>query len=108
MKKRFSILIMCSLIVLFSCSEDKPTEPENNAPIIQSVTASPDSLITSRITLLTCVATDSDGDIFACTWTADEGTFPQGNSGSSVYWNAPNKDGEYKVSVIVSDVKKNS
>ena len=68
MKKILSILLLNTLVVLFSCSEDQPTEPENSAPIIQSITASPPSIKVNETTSFSCIATDADGDDLTYIW----------------------------------------
>ena len=82
MKLRIAILItvIFSLLIIISCSET--TTPSNNAPKIQSITATPSSIRVNETTSLTCVATDADGDNLTITWSADNGTFPNGNIGN--------------------------
>jgi len=108
MKKILSLLLVSFLILLLSCSEDQPTEttePENSAPNIQSITASPPYGVMSEISSLSCIATDSDGDELTYIWSTNDGTFPNGANGLSVNWNAPNYEGTFIVNVTVSDVK---
>jgi len=102
-----TILISFLFLIIISCSkDDTPTEPTNNAPKIQSVSASPSTVKVNETTSLTCVATDEDGDDLTYTWSSEEGTFPNGASGSSVSWKAPSEEDTYKVSLVVSDGKK--
>ena len=49
---------------MLSCKEDKPTEPTNSVPNIQSISASPPTVKVNETTLLSCVAIDADGDNF--------------------------------------------
>ncbi len=106
MKKIFLLILLTTLAVIFSCSEETPTEPENRTPKITSITASPTSIKVNETTSLTCVATDADGDVLTITWATSEGSFPRGNNGSSITWKAPNIDGTYSIKVTVADAKK--
>ena len=107
MSKAISFLFVGILIVIYSCGNDQPIEPENSAPKIQSVTSTPDTIIYSGSTTLTCIANDKDLDILTYTWFANEGTFPQGNSGASVKFDILNKNESriIEVKVDVSDGK---
>jgi len=105
MKKIISFFLISTFVIFSSCSEDKPTEPTNNAPKIQSITASPSPIKVNETTSLTCVATDSDGDNLTYSWSSDNGTFPNGTSGSSTTWRAPSGEGTFNIKVIVSDGK---
>jgi len=105
MKKIISFFLISTFVILSSCSKDKPTEPTNNAPNIQSFTASPSPIKVNETTSLTCVATDLDGDSLTYYWSSDNGTFPNGTSGFSTTWRAPSKEGTYNIKVIVSDGK---
>jgi hypothetical protein len=75
----------------------------NRPPTIQSVTADPQSTVPDGITELTCVADDPDGDSLIYDWTSAEGSFPEGNSGPVVQWQAPGSLGDYYIHVSVSD-----
>jgi len=106
MKKFIFFILISTIALFFSCSEDQPTEPTNNAPIIQSISASPSSIKVNETNSLSCVATDADGDNLTYTWSSDNGTFPNGTSDSFVKWKAPSEEGTYKIEVIVSDGEK--
>ncbi len=99
-------LLTITLTIVFTNCNEKSTEPKNNAPKIESVSASPSTLKVNETTSLSCVAKDEDGDKLTYNWSSEKGTFPNGVSGSSVSWKAPEKDGKYEVEVIVSDGKK--
>jgi uncharacterized protein (TIGR02145 family) len=109
MKKIFSVLpfvvLFLSIILTQSCSEDKLTETVNFPPKIQSVSANPSTVATNGNTTLTCVATDEDGDNLSTIWSAQSGSFPNGNTGSSVTWQAPSTADSYTIAVTVSDGK---
>lgn len=95
---RFIILFVV-LTITATC------EKENQSPVIQSTTASPQTIKTGETTQLTCVATDPDGDQLTYSWSSTNGTFPNGTNGSSVLWEAPDEAGTNTISVIVDDGK---
>ena len=102
-KPIFVLLII--LILIISCSEDKksPVGSENNAPVIQSISADPTSIKINETTTLTCNATDEDNDNITYAWSSANGTFPNGTSSSSITWRAPAKAGSQPVEITVSD-----
>ncbi|MDD5398515.1 MAG: PKD domain-containing protein [Dehalococcoidia bacterium] len=79
------------------------TVSANNAPSITSLTADPAALLPAATTTLTCIASDQDGDAVQYNWEAREGTLS--GIGNKVSWTAPNKSGNYSVTVVVSDGK---
>ncbi len=98
------ILIICGF-VFTSCNDgdDNPASIINHFPVIQSVTANPDTIYIDGTTSLSCVATDSDQDELTYTWFSQLGSFPNGLSGSSIQWIAPSDSGSYSITVTVSD-----
>ncbi len=101
-----SILIFIfAFAFIFGC-EEKPTEPEdttNHLPEILQVIADPDQVFTLETTTLTCIAEDADGDDLDYAWACQSGSFPEGDSSSSVTWEAPVDTGLYIISVSVND-----
>ncbi len=75
----------------------------NQAPIISSLSASPSGVLYGGNTLLTCVASDPDGDVVRYSWSASEGSIT--GVGNKVTWIAPSKSGNFNVTVVVSDGK---
>jgi len=73
----------------------------NHPPTITSVVANPTSVSTGAVSIITCTASDPDGDTLSYTWSATGGTIS--GSGSSVSWTAPNTAGTYTINVAVSD-----
>ncbi len=57
----------------------------------------------ARVATLTCIATDPDGDVVRYSRSASEGSIT--GVGNKVTWIAPNKGGNYNITVIVSDGK---
>lgn len=115
MKKIFSILAFCALhlLILFSqsCSSDIiPTDPQNLAPQVQSLSANPPTSSSSRlpaggiVTLIT-TATDPERDYLSYTWECSGGSFIAGQNTNSVKWQAPvtQNQASYSVAVNVCD-----
>jgi len=75
----------------------------NQAPIIQSLEANPSGVIYGGSAIITCIASDPDGDVVRYSWSASEGTIT--GTGNKVTWVAPNRGGQYNITVIVSDGK---
>ncbi|MCF6271409.1 MAG: hypothetical protein L3J41_16985, partial [Melioribacteraceae bacterium] len=105
MRKLILIAIASVFLFFLSCSKNTPTEPINNAPVIKSITANLTNMRINETTSISCIATDSDGDELTYLWFSNDGTFPNGSSGPTVNWKAPNVDGKHVIVVTVSDVK---
>ncbi|UCC78616.1 MAG: PKD domain-containing protein [Candidatus Zixiibacteriota bacterium] len=101
MKLSHAFLIL--LFLLFINCGDDGAGPANRAPVIQSLTANPEMVGISESTVLQCAATDPDNDVLVYTWSAEDGTFPNGAAGTNVFWRAPADTGTYPVTVSVSD-----
>jgi hypothetical protein len=88
------------------------------AAISVTITAPSNNSVVAGGSNVSCSATASDSDhwvqggnsgneadgIASYTWTATAGTFPFGNSGSSVTWKAPNTTGAVTLTCTVNDV----
>ena len=110
-----SILIVG--LILIGCSDDdnngSPTQSQNHAPVIQSVTASPSTIFTSwyhggvvdfHTTTLSCVSTDQDRDSLNYSWACPVGTFLEGiQFGRVVQMYFYRIIGTFTVTVIVDD-----
>jgi len=77
-----------------------PEEPQNQAPVVNSVTAEKEITASSEC-LVSCRATDADGDALDYWWSADGGIIK--GEGESVTWIAPDIAGDYAVKVMVTD-----
>lgn len=99
------LLLSVMMIALVACEDDSSTvAPEENiVPVISAVTANPDTLEMGEISTLNCTASDEDGDTLTYQWTATAGTFSDGSTGESVTWTAPESDGDFTITVAVSD-----
>jgi hypothetical protein len=75
----------------------------NQSPIISSLSPSPSSILYGGSAVLTCIASDPDGDVVRYSWSASEGSIT--GVGNKVTWIAPNKGGNYNITVIISDGK---
>lgn len=108
MHKQLLKTFIIILILLWGCKDDTVTEPANNTPVIIEITADPSILKAGEITNLICLAEDVDGENLSYKWFSVSGKFTDGNIGSWVKWQAPQKQGTYEISVEVSDNEKNT
>ncbi len=76
---------------------------ENMEPAITSVTADTASLLPGDRTLITCVATDPDGDTLSYKWEIEAGEIT--GTGDKVTWIAPDIEGEYTITALIEDGK---
>jgi hypothetical protein len=75
----------------------------NQSPIISSLSANPSGILYGGSAVITCIASDPDGDVVRYSWSASEGSIT--GVGNKVTWIAPSKGGSFNVTVIVSDGK---
>ena len=78
-----------------------PTPKPNLTPVISSITANPAEVIYGESSTLTCIATDPDYDPMQYSWSASAGTITE--TGREVTWIAPNRDGDFNITVTISD-----
>lgn len=106
MKLRFTIILFAVITFIFinSCKE-QVTNAQNYRPKIESLSASPSKVAINQQAIMTCIATDEDGDYLTITWLSNTGTFPNGSTGSSVNWKASSSLGNFKITAMVSDGK---
>ncbi len=48
--------------------DDTSTGPQNQSPVIQAITANPDTFVAYEYTTITVIASDADGDNLSYTW----------------------------------------
>ncbi len=62
-------LVALALTIWFGCGkDDAPTDPQNNPPVITSMTADPDTFYMGSSTTITVIANDPDGDALNYNW----------------------------------------
>jgi hypothetical protein len=75
----------------------------NQSPQITSLTVDPSTIGPSGTAIVTCIASDPDGDVVTYNWSANEGNIT--GVGNKVTWVAPGKDGTFNITVTVTDGK---
>jgi hypothetical protein len=78
--------------------------PQNDPPVINSVSANPESVAVGAAATLAVDAYDADGDLLTYVWFCDCGAI-EAQTGHTATWRAPVSAGEYGVNVYVSDGK---
>jgi hypothetical protein len=73
----------------------------NNPPVIESLTTDCPRVKTGHSGVITCVASDPDGDELTYTWEAERGTID--GEGPEVTWIAPGDYGTFVITITVSD-----
>ena len=73
----------------------------NTNPVINSLTANPDTININDTSTVTCDAKDEDGDILTFDWYSVSGEID--GSGEVIGWIAPNSEGTYYVVCTISD-----
>jgi hypothetical protein len=74
----------------------------NFPPEIVSVTAAPSPVEPDGLVDLAVTASDPDGDPLTYTWTATDGTFAD-PAAAGTTWTAPAVEGDYSITITVSD-----
>ena len=76
---------------------------QNRDPEILSLDASPDTVLPNDKSMITCAARDPDGDVLNYSWEASDGSIT--GVGDTIIWVAPDREGEFIITVIVDDGK---
>lgn len=95
MKKTLILGILIATVLFMVCSKNEP-------PVINSITANPDSVTPGQSTTLSADAEDPDGDVLTYTWATSSGNLSS-TSGQSVDWTAPSDTGSYTINLVVED-----
>lgn len=98
------VMLLASGCALFSSEPEPlpPPEPENQAPVIHSITAETELLLSASSQII-CDASDTDGDELNYWWSADKGMIR--GEGDNITWIAPDIIGDYIIEVMASDGK---
>jgi len=104
---KLAILFALFLVFLSAGCAKAPSTPatpvissDNKPPVINNILFPADVMALTE-NLITCNATDPDGDDLTYVWSTDGGTI----KGVGILWMAPGSVGKYEVSVVVSDGK---
>jgi len=102
MKKFFTLFVLCLMLstVIIGCGKKEPPKP-NNAPVISSLIAEPKNVPAEKNSLITCMASDIDGDSLVFDWTASGGSVK--SDGNKAEFIAPTMGGIYQITVKISD-----
>jgi len=92
------IIPVAAIFLITSCAP--PGEP----PVISSLTADKEVVNPSGSCLVSCVASDPDGDELSYTWSASGGNVS--GEGAVVTWIAPEEAGAYTITVKVTDSRR--
>ena len=68
--KKYLLIIAITFLIIFGC-EDDPVKPENNQPIIKSLTAFPNVIGLQDSVIIICNAYDPDSDTLVYDWRTD-------------------------------------
>jgi len=61
-------ILTIGVLLTIGCSDDDVTDPDNQAPTIQSITANPDTIVADRRLTVTVDASDPDDDELSYGW----------------------------------------
>jgi len=119
MRTRLLTLLVLSVLIGSSCAEehaptntsdDPPGPEENQPPVLTSVYSSPASIGSGDTAILTCEASDPEGDRLEYSWTLTSEVSPSGyftdKHDNQITWNSPaRRDTDYLFwfSVTVTD-----
>ncbi len=106
-KSLIAVILVISVavaIAVVSCTDETSDPPgTTDPPIITALEVTSDRVLPSGSTEIVCVAFSPDGDELSYEWSCDDGEIE--GPGDTVTWTAPDAEGDYTVSVIVSDTR---
>ncbi len=86
-------------------STNCPPPGENKAPVIDSITHSPEEVFVNSMVDFKVYARDEDNDTLTYHWGSNSGTFTYGTEKQESNWRAPSQYGNVNVWVTVSDIE---
>jgi len=95
---KLTIAALAVLFFLCSCETE-----ENSPPVIESISADPQTIYPSDLTVVSCQVIDFDQDVLEYIWSCSTGTFQYGIDSWRARWQAPPSEGVYSIYVTVSD-----
>ncbi len=101
MKKNIFLL----LVFTISCEEDA-TELLNSVPVISSIFIDADGKFAGDDISINAIVEDQDNDIASYEWSVSTGSFDI-KSDTNIIWNSPLSEGEYTITLKVTDSKNN-
>ena len=101
--RHWTTLFIVVLLVAVAVAVGACTGKANQNPTITSLVAVPTSLTPGGSSVVTCIASDPDGDALSYTWTFTGGSMS--GSGDTITWVAPSAANTYTVRVSVNDGK---
>ena len=107
MRNRVWVLftVMLAGFAFLSCGDGgdsgDDTDSEGEMPVITSLSADPSTVEIGQTSVLSCTASDADGDAISYSWQGTGGTIS--GSGASVTWTAPATVATYSLTCYVSD-----
>jgi hypothetical protein len=106
MYEKLAKMLILSLMLAGAtgCSDDdpaNPVSPSNHNPLVSRVAVVPSTVSAGEQAIVSCEASDPDGDALSYSWSSSAGQIS--GSGSIVTWTAPQITGDYSISCTVSD-----
>jgi len=101
MNKKAGLIVAVVVGVVVLVSVLLSAGPAHQPPVIASVEVAAERVSPSESTEIVCTASSPDADGLTYEWAASAGEIT--GTGAYVIWTAPDQEGDYTVSVIVSD-----
>ena len=96
-------IILLGFVFLGWGCRDKTSEPSNDPPVINSLTANPQNIDWGGTSQLIVNASDPEGEPLNYAWTCLGGTFPTPTDNDTVTWQAPMSTADCDITVEVDD-----
>ena len=102
-KRTTRCIILLGFVFLGWGCRDKTSEPSNNPPVINSLTANPQNIDWGGTSQLIVDAYDPEGEPLNYAWTCSGGTFSMPTDNDTVTWQAPMSTADCDITVEVDD-----